>query len=132
MKPLDIVVMLAVGAVAGLLAALLFPYPKWGFAGAIVVGVHPNALVVPVEGVQISSGKRYAYVVRGDKAERRDVVTGVDGGDWLEVASGLAAGDEVVVAGADALSNGATVRVAGRAVPGGTPSAAPAPSERRP
>ena len=64
--------------------------------GAIVVGVHPNALVVPVEGVQISSGKRYAYVVRGDKAERRDVVTGVDGGDW-QMAPEIADGEAVIL-----------------------------------
>jgi hypothetical protein len=35
---------------------------------------------------------------------------GVDGGDWLEVVSGLAPGTEIVTAGSDALSDGATVR----------------------
>lgn len=95
---------------------------------AITVDVHAGALVVPVEGVQISAGKRYAFVVRADKAERRAVETGYDGGDWLEIQAGLAAGEEIVVEGADALSNGAALRVA----PPASAAAPPAASSQRP
>jgi membrane fusion protein (multidrug efflux system) len=81
--------------------------------GAIVLATHPNALSVPVGAVQIVSDKHYAYVlVPPDKVQRRAIEVGVDGGAWIEVLSGLAPGEEVVTAGLEALSDGATVRVA--------------------
>lgn len=81
--------------------------------GAVVVEVHPQVPVVPVNALQISGGKRYVYVLSGDdKVERRSIETGVDQGDRLEVKSGIKAGDLVVIAGIDGLSDGAKVRVA--------------------
>jgi len=79
--------------------------------GAIVLDTHPHVPVVPVNAVQISNKSKYVFVLTGDKVKRVGITTGVDGGDWLEVTSGLAEGDEVVIAGADGLSDGATVRV---------------------
>jgi hypothetical protein len=38
------------------------------------------------------------------------VKTGVDGGTWLEVVSGLARGDVIVTAGTDGLADAATVQ----------------------
>jgi len=78
--------------------------------GSIVTEIHPRALVLAAGSVQVSGGKLYVFVLRGDKVKRVEVQTGVDGGNWLEVTSGLAGGDEVVTAGADVLSDGATVR----------------------
>ena len=78
--------------------------------GAIVAEVHRGALVLPVGAVQISGGHHWIFVVREGKAARRQVKVGVDGGNWLEIASGLAAGDEVVTAGLDILSDGTAVR----------------------
>jgi RND family efflux transporter MFP subunit len=94
--------------------------------GAIVLAVHPHATVVPIEAVQVADKRRYVFVVRGDKVERRIIESGVDGGDWLEVLSGVSVGDHVVVAGADGLSDGAAVRVAKEAKP--TPGASSAPA----
>jgi RND family efflux transporter MFP subunit len=90
--------------------------------GSIRLAVHPQAPVIPAVALQISDRRRYVFVIEGDKAHRRPIETGVDGGDWLEVVKGLAAGERVVIAGADGLSEGTTVRVA--ADPGGAPSAA--------
>jgi RND family efflux transporter MFP subunit len=104
----------------------------------IVTGSHPGAVVVPALAVQVSDEKRYVFALRGDKVARIEVQTGVDGGDWLEVAKGLAAGDEIVTAGADLLSDGVTVRAqrgvnvytgkttaaAGAPAPGPAPAAA--------
>jgi RND family efflux transporter MFP subunit len=89
--------------------------------GAIVKEVHPHVPVVPAGAVQISDGKHYVFVLQGDKVDRREIQIGADvsvpravGGDggekYLEVVSGLKEGDEVVTAGADGLSPGATVR----------------------
>jgi RND family efflux transporter MFP subunit len=81
--------------------------------GSIVLTTHPNTPVVSVNAVQITSGKKYVFVLRDTKVERRQIVTGaeIDGGETLEIRSGVQAGDEVVIAGADGLADGATVRV---------------------
>jgi membrane fusion protein, multidrug efflux system len=81
--------------------------------GAIRLEVHPNTPVVQVNAVQISSGKRYVFVLKGNRVDRRLVVTGadVDGGSFLEIRSGVTPGEEVVIAGADGLSDGTEVRV---------------------
>jgi membrane fusion protein (multidrug efflux system) len=75
--------------------------------------IHPNTPVVQVNAVQISSGKKFIFVLHDSKVERRQIVTGaeVDDGSLLEVRSGLVPGEEVVIAGADALGDGAEVRV---------------------
>lgn len=101
--------------------------------GAIQLAVHPRAPVIPATALQISDKSRYVFVIDGDKVRRRAVETGVDGGDWLEVSKGLAGGEEVVIAGADGLSDAAPVRVArdkgdkpaASAAPPGSASAAP-------
>jgi RND family efflux transporter MFP subunit len=90
--------------------------------GAITLAVHPKATVIPAVALQISDKSRYVFVVDGDKVRRRPVEIGFDGGDWLEVTKGLGPSDQVVVAGADGLSEGAAVRVSQG---GGAP---PAPS----
>jgi RND family efflux transporter MFP subunit len=83
----------------------------YGRAG-IVLERHAAAVVAPVAAVQISSGARYVFVLEGDTVQRRPVDTGVDGGTWLEITSGLRGDEEVVTAGADGLSHGYKVRVA--------------------
>ncbi|HZX94462.1 MAG TPA: efflux RND transporter periplasmic adaptor subunit [Myxococcales bacterium] len=83
---------------------------------SIVTGVHPGALTVPVGAVQISNGRSYVFVLQaGPEAgatavQRREVRTGVDGEEWLEVVSGLHADEEVVTAGLEGLSDGSPVR----------------------
>ncbi|MBX3193101.1 MAG: efflux RND transporter periplasmic adaptor subunit [Labilithrix sp.] len=79
--------------------------------GAIVAAVHPGAAVVAATSIQISGGKRWAFVLKGDKVERREVTVGVDEGDTLEITKGLAVGEEIVTTGIDAVSDGAAVRV---------------------
>ncbi len=90
---------------------------------AIVLETRAQAAVVPVSAVVVNSQSRYSFVLDGEKVRRREVEIGVDGGDWLEVVKGLAAGEEVVTAGTDALADGALVRVAR---PGGKPEGKPA------
>ena len=77
---------------------------------AIVTAVHSNALVVPAVAVQISDERQYVYVLQGEKVKRTEVRSGIDGGTWLEVISGLARNDVVVIAGIDGLADGATVQ----------------------
>ena len=81
--------------------------------GSIRRETHPNTAVLPVNAVQISSTQKYVFVLHDTKVERRAITTGaeVEDGTLLEVRSGLRPGEEVVIAGADSLADGATVRV---------------------
>lgn len=74
--------------------------------------VHPGAPVVLVNAVQISSKEKYVFVLSGEKVERRAITTGaeLDDGSAMEVRAGLAGGEDIVIAGADTLSDGMIVR----------------------
>jgi RND family efflux transporter MFP subunit len=89
-------------------------YPGMYGRGAIVTETHPQAAVVPVGAVVLTNKQAFAFVVdRGtDVVHRRAVTLGVDGGEWFEVKAGLRAGEEVVVAGSEGLSDGMKVRAA--------------------
>lgn len=80
--------------------------------GSIRRETHPNTAVLPVNAVQISSKQKYVFVLHDTKVERRAITTGaeVEDGALLEVRSGITPGEEVVIAGADSLADGATVR----------------------
>jgi len=93
--------------------------------GAIVLQVHPGAIVVPAGAVQITNKARSVYVLGpGDKVKRVPVTVGVDGGDWLEITSGLGPNDEIVTAGTDALGDGTPVRPFRAPAPSASPSPA--------
>jgi len=100
---------------------------------AIVTDVHRGAVVVPAAAVQLSNGRAYVFVLKGEKVHRTAVGLGVDGGDWLEVLSGLAPGDEIVTAGTDVLSDGSAVRAQRNVDPfTGTPIATATPKAAAP
>lgn len=86
---------------------------------ALELDRHPNALVLPVEALQLSGGRSFVFVLDGEVVRRREVRTGEalsDGGaESLEVISGLEAGTTVVTRGIDALADGAKVRTPGPA-----------------
>lgn len=78
---------------------------------AVVTAVHRGAVTVPVGALQITEARSVAWVLDGDKVHRREVLTGFDGGEWLEVTRGLSPGEQVVTAGLEGLSDNARVRV---------------------
>lgn len=72
-----------------------------------------NALVLPADAVRYdSAGKATVYVVGVNDAIRIvPVQTGVDLGDWIEITSGISAGDRIVGATVGRLKPGQKVRV---------------------
>ncbi len=78
--------------------------------GAIVTAIHKDAVVVPVAAVQIVNDRNFVFVLEGDKVKRVEVQVGVDQGNWLEILSGLARGNEIVTAGSDILSDGSPIK----------------------
>jgi len=76
----------------------------------IEVGQRASALLVPQAAVRDG----VAWVVDADgMAHRREVTAGLEGNGVVEIVSGLAAGEQVVVAGASLLSDGARTRIVG-------------------
>jgi multidrug efflux system membrane fusion protein len=63
-----------------------------------------------------------AYVVEGDKAVERILTLGMRSADGrVEVLSGLAGGESLVIRGSEALSNGVTVRIGAPSEPAAAP-----------
>ena len=100
---------------------------------AIPIGGQTGAPVVPETAVRPSERGFLAYVVRGGKAQERVLSLGMRTADGLvEVRQGVAPGESLVVRGAEALRDGAAVRVVTQATapPAGAPAstaAAPVP-----
>jgi len=69
----------------------------------------PEALTVPRSAVVRLGGKAAVWVVAQERAERRDVVTGLEGADRVEIVSGLQATDRVIARGHEGLYAGARV-----------------------
>jgi RND family efflux transporter MFP subunit len=68
--------------------------------------------LIPKNSIRSENNKSYVFVVRQDTVERRAIQTGGTDGDRLEVVSGLAAGDRIVVSPPPALADGARVATA--------------------
>lgn len=79
----------------------------------IEIARRKSATVVPVSAVQINARGQSVFVMQGEQVAQRAVTVGaeVDRGRALEITSGLKPSDQVVIAGADGLSDGAKVRV---------------------
>ncbi|HEX4498571.1 MAG TPA: efflux RND transporter periplasmic adaptor subunit [Thermoanaerobaculia bacterium] len=84
------------------------PAPGEGVEVDVELDPRPDALTVPEEALVISEGAAL-FVVEEGLARRRTVTTGGRGDGRIEVISGLAAGDKVVVNGAALLSDGSRV-----------------------
>jgi RND family efflux transporter MFP subunit len=71
-------------------------------------------LLVPQAAVQQTGGPAVVFVLRGEAVERRAISIGAAEGDRVEVLSGLADGDRVVIDAPASLTDGARVTVKGR------------------
>jgi multidrug efflux system membrane fusion protein len=82
----------------------------------LVLSINKGAVLVPNEATQISQKGPFVYVVKADSTvELRLVTLGQKQGDKIVIASGVAAGERVVVTGQLTIGPGAKVRVAGDA-----------------
>ncbi len=76
------------------------------FAEARVATGEAKAATVPAAAVRTDGARRSVFVVKGDVVEERLVELGESGDGWIEVRSGLAPGDNVVVSADTVLSDG--------------------------
>ena len=76
----------------------------------LATATRPGAVVVPEDAVLTSLNQRVTWVVLPDnKVERREVTIGVRRSGFVEITKGVAAGERVVVGGAERLQPGAPV-----------------------
>ena len=71
--------------------------------------VRPSAVVIPEDATLPIQGTTYVWVAKEGKASRRQVTLGVRTPGWVEVRSGVEAGEAVVVGGQERLAEGAPV-----------------------
>lgn len=77
----------------------------------IVRVTHSDALLLPREAVLKELQKAHVYVAEDDVAEKRAVTLGLEEGELIEVLSGVAAGDRVIVTGQGGLKDGSAVKI---------------------
>ncbi|MFG1349682.1 efflux RND transporter periplasmic adaptor subunit [Xanthobacter autotrophicus] len=101
-------------------------YPNQFVNVTLDVDTHSGVAIAPSAGIQRGVPGTFAYLVNADQTVSvRPVTLGVTAGEKVEVLSGLAPGDQIVVEGADRLRDGAHVTV--RPGVARTPPAAGAP-----
>ncbi|MDI7259637.1 MAG: efflux RND transporter periplasmic adaptor subunit [Thermodesulfobacteriota bacterium] len=71
----------------------------------------PGALTVLREALIEERGKRSVFVVEGNQALQRPIVTGIEQDQWVEVLEGLKEGDRVIIKGQGSIKDRSTVRV---------------------
>ena len=80
---------------------------------AVLVEQRRDVNVVPRQAVASRGGRNVVFLLDGQRVSRREVRLGLGDDAKVEIASGLAAGDRVVVRGLETLTDGARVRVVG-------------------
>jgi membrane fusion protein (multidrug efflux system) len=75
----------------------------------LATDIRPTAVIVPEDAVLPLQGQTFIWVKKEGKADRRPVTLGVRTSGWVEVLSGLEAGDSVVVGGTMMLFPGANL-----------------------
>ena len=101
-------------------------YPNQFVNIRLLLDTHKNAVVMPTAGVQRGVPGTFVYLVNADSTVSvRKVTLGATDGERVEVLSGLAAGDRIVVDGADKLRDGAKINIRSEAGAAGPAGAAP-------
>ncbi len=77
----------------------------------IVTRSREDALVLPRHAVVVRNNRPSVFVVSRQKAEMREVVTGLEDEDRVEILSGIEAGERVVIQGYETLKDKTPVKV---------------------
>ncbi|MCI0690682.1 efflux RND transporter periplasmic adaptor subunit [candidate division KSB1 bacterium] len=77
----------------------------------IVIDNHANAVIIPKTALQTRDNRPVAFVVEGASAALREVSTGIETREEVEILEGLAEGERLVVKGHETLRDKSKVRV---------------------
>jgi membrane fusion protein, multidrug efflux system len=87
-------------------------YPNQFVNIRLLVDTHKDVTIMPTAGIQRGVPGTFVYLVNSDDTVSvRKMALGVTDGERVEVTSGLAPGDRIVVDGADKLRDGAKINV---------------------
>jgi membrane fusion protein (multidrug efflux system) len=78
--------------------------------GRLIAAARDNAVVVPEDAILPVQGNTLVFVVSDGKARRRPVEIGLRLPGFVEITSGVVAGEQVVVGGLERLTDGAPVK----------------------
>lgn len=74
-------------------------------------GAKNDTIVIPLEGLIRTGREERIIIALGDgKFEARDVVAGIESGDFVEILSGIDAGDDIVISGQFLIDSEASMR----------------------
>lgn len=77
----------------------------------VVLLEKPEVLAIPSNAVMENQGEKFVYLLEGNKAARRPIVTGIEQDRFMEVREGLKEGDQVIVRGQEGIRENTTIRV---------------------
>ena len=86
--------------------------PGMFLTAEFVAVVREDSVLIPEQSIIVSGDKQYVFVVVDGKAGRRDIVTGQHVKGDIEVISGLAAEEIIVIGGIQKIRDGAAVKLA--------------------
>ncbi|MCJ7580640.1 MAG: efflux RND transporter periplasmic adaptor subunit [Candidatus Aminicenantes bacterium] len=72
------------------------------------VEIHENVFVVPQIAV---IDNKFVFVANGDRAEKRDVVLGIQNAEMVEIVSGIVEGDLVIIEGNFSMDDGTEIKI---------------------
>ena len=76
----------------------------------VLVGVHRNAIQIPLDAVSRLEDSQYVYIVRDETARRVPVEIGVRDENRVEITKGLEGSEQVIVSGKDLVHDGSPVQ----------------------
>jgi len=92
-----------------------------------------DSVVLPASAIVMSKdGHKVVFVVEQDQAHERQVDTGIESGERVQIRSGVTAGQDVVVSGQAKLKDLAPVKAKRARPPGGSDKPKPAAEEQKP
>jgi multidrug efflux pump subunit AcrA (membrane-fusion protein) len=81
---------------------------------AIETDTHKNVVLVPASAIVREGEETAVFAVENQTAKRREVKTGIESGDRVEIVSGINTGEMVITSGQNGLPDGAKVTLAAR------------------
>jgi hypothetical protein len=94
----------------------------------IITSSHLNALVIPKKAL-IGEESNQAWVAKGDKGEFRELKTGIQDEQYVEVLEGISADEMVITEGQTALSDKSRIKVVNSPTRPGTQQKTPPENE---
>ncbi len=74
-------------------------------------GAKENAIIIPIEGLIRTGRSERVIMALGDgKFEAREVVSGIESGDYVEIKSGISDGEKIVISGQFLIDSEASMR----------------------